>query len=68
MATLCEGAVNPSLGATFAIHGKRSVFVLQGDANIVQAIQQAVLAECIHVELKNLATGRNHPLVLKIHV
>ena len=57
-----------ALLAMLLFKATNSVFVLQGDANIVQAIQQAVLAECIHLKLQNLIPWGNHPLMLQIHV
>ena len=44
------------------------VFVLQGDANVVEAVEQAVLAKGVDVELEDFAGRRGHALVFEIDV
>src|SRR5690606_29217748 len=65
---LFDSAEQPGLGLTMLfLEGPDGIGVLQRQADIIQTVEQAVLAERIDLEAVDLAVGAGNRLLLQIH-
>src|SRR5690554_2289425 len=63
-----DGAKQPGLGLTVPLlEGADRIRVLQGQTDVIQAIEQAMLAELVDLEAVLHAIGAGDGLLLQVH-